>query len=109
MFRFYFSVLFTLGCGTIHAQTLWQVNSTNAKPDIGTQITLGDKFAVTLKEPAASIAVGDLVSIRQITVHRPVRPAEPMLLLANGDCWPGTLAAGKGLSLEWDWHRGDRN
>jgi len=86
----------------LQAQTLWQIDSARSEPKVGTLLRMEAGFAVAAGDPAFEVSVGDVVSLRQAGVLRPSLPAEPMLMLNNGDCWPGSLAGGKGLSLEWN-------
>jgi len=104
MIRACVCALALLGSAYARGQTLWKVDSASSEQKVGSLAGLGPGFAVALKEPAANIPSGELISLRQVLAPRPGRPDAPMLMLANGDCWPGKLLGGKGLALEWNWH-----
>jgi hypothetical protein len=84
------------------AQTLWQFDSAKAEPRTSALLSMGEGFATAAAEPAFEIPAGELVSLKQVGILHPARPTGPQLMLQNGDCWPGTLAGGKGLALEWN-------
>jgi hypothetical protein len=86
----------------LSAQTLWQIDSAGHEPRTVALLKMGAGFAFTANEPSLEIPAGELVSLRQAALPRPGSPGEPMLMLHNGDRWPGSLAGGKGLALEWN-------
>jgi len=110
MVRLFILTIFAFAsCDSIRAQTFWSVHSATGEPQAGTLESLGDGFAVKLKQPPANIAAGELISLRQINLARPSRPNAPQLILANGDCWAGTLAASRGLAIDWNWQSDERS
>jgi hypothetical protein len=60
-------------------------HSTAPDVQVGSVAQLDPTFAVTLAEPAGSVAAGALVSLRRADRPRPAHPAGPHVRLANGD------------------------
>jgi hypothetical protein len=76
-------------------------HTTDPAPLRGRLTALKAGWAVTLAEPDATVAAGNLVSLRRDGWPLPAWPREPLIVLANGDRVRGTATGGDTRALRF--------
>jgi len=79
---------------TVGESPRFTVHTTELKPTTGQILRLDADGTLTLKDPAALVPAGNLVSLRRLDRPLPAFARNPMIILANGDRIRGVVLGG---------------